>query len=250
MHILVASAAIWLIVMYVVAPVAQFLIVIGPWLLGGLVLFGVVSLVVSLSRKHPISLEGDEREPSNLSIKASTTTASKPPANSSDIYIRVTSKKNVMSDLPQQTGPVIAPKGVPSRGLVIASEPLDKILQGRKTMELRGKHNRQLGPVALIRKGSGKIYAVADIVESIGPMSFETFRAEARRHAVEPERMRDVYEKWKYGWVLKNLRVLREPVPYVHKGMSQVNLDQQAIDGLVRQLALSQSGTSSRRSLP
>jgi hypothetical protein len=29
----------------------------------------------------------------------------------------------------------------------------------------------------------------------------------------------------------------REPVAYVHKGMSQVNLDQNAIDGAARQLA-------------
>ncbi len=64
---------------------------------------------------------------------------------------------------------------VPTRGLVIGEKPLQKILSGKKTLELRGKPNRKLGPVALIRKGSGKIYAVAEISESIGPMSFEEF---------------------------------------------------------------------------
>lgn len=130
------------------------------------------------------------------------------------------------------------PPGVPTRGLVIMEEPLNKILQGRKTMELRGKHNRQLGPIALIKKGSGKIYAVAEIAESVGPMSFDELRACSREHAVEPERLREVLENgWNHGWRLKNVVPLRSPVNYVHKGMSQVNLDPAAIEALRQQLA-------------
>ena len=75
---------------------------------------------------------------------------------------------------------------VPTRGLVIGEKPLQRILSGTKTLELRGKPNRNLGAIALIRKGSGKIYAVAEISESIGPMSFEEFLSCAHEHGVEP----------------------------------------------------------------
>lgn len=134
--------------------------------------------------------------------------------------------------------PETAPQGVPTRGLVIMEEPLNKILQGRKTMELRSKHNRQLGLIALIKKGSGKIYGVAEIVESIGPMSFDEFRAHAHEHAVEPERLREIFDMgWNHGWRLRNIVSLKSPVSYIHKGMSQVKLDPGAIEALSRQLA-------------
>ncbi|KAB2310673.1 ASCH domain-containing protein [Betaproteobacteria bacterium SCN2] len=132
---------------------------------------------------------------------------------------------------------------VPTRGLVIMEEPLNKILQGRKTMELRSKHNRQLGPVALIKNGSGKIFAVAEIVESVGPMTYEEFQARAHEHAVEPERQRDVFfEKgWTHGWRLKNVIRLSSPVNYTHNpgAVTYVNLDADAIKELNRQLATS-----------
>lgn len=132
---------------------------------------------------------------------------------------------------------VYALPGVPTRGLVIMEEPLNKILQGRKTMELRSKHNRQLGLIALIKKGSGKIYGVAEIVESIGPMSFDEFRAHAYEHAVEPEMLREIFEMgWDHGWRLRNVTRLKSPVSYIHKGMSQVKLDPGAIEALSRQL--------------
>lgn len=139
---------------------------------------------------------------------------------------------------PSNSRVVDAPPGVPTRGLVIMEEPLNKILQGRKTMELRSKHNRQLGLIALIRKGSGKIYGVAEIVESIGPMSFDEFCAHANEHAVEPERLREIFDMgWNHGWRLRNIMPLKSPVSYIHKGMSQVKLDPGAIEALSRQLA-------------
>ncbi len=125
------------------------------------------------------------------------------------------------------------PDGVPTRGLVIQAEPLEKILAGRKTLELRSKHNRQLGPVALIRKGSGLIYGVADIVESVGPMNLDEMYRRASEHGVEPYRIQDVIDKgWNIGWRLAKVQCLAKPVPYVHKGMSQVRLDEDAVTNL------------------
>lgn len=123
--------------------------------------------------------------------------------------------------------------GVPTRGLVVTSGPLDQILSGRKTLELRSKHNRQLGTVALIRKGSGLIVGVADIVESIGPMDQQEMFRRSQEHCVEPSRVVEVMAKgWVFGWRLTNVKKLSRPVAYVHKGMSQVHLDEQAIEHL------------------
>lgn len=120
--------------------------------------------------------------------------------------------------------------GVPTRGLLIQPEPLDKILKGRKTLELRSAHNRQLGTIALIRKGSKQIEGVADIVESIGPMDEQEMHRRCSDHGVEPHRIPDMMAKgWTIGWRLVNVKRLVRPVPYVHRGMSRVNLDEQAI---------------------
>jgi len=131
-----------------------------------------------------------------------------------------------------------ASDGVPLRGLVLMADPLEKILTGRKSMELRGRHNRQLGKVALIRKGSGQIFGIADIVESVGPMDMNEFRARIYEHGVESSRLQEVFDKgWTIGWRMANVKKLRYPVPYVHKGMSQVKLDDEAVAGLRAALA-------------
>ena len=122
---------------------------------------------------------------------------------------------------------------VPVRGLVMMADPLEKILTGRKTMELRSRQNRQLGRIALIRKGSGHIYGVADIIESVGPMNMNELRARMDEHGVESSRLQEVFDKgWTIGWRMANVKKLRNPVPYVHRGMSQVKLDDEAIAGL------------------
>lgn len=124
-----------------------------------------------------------------------------------------------------------------TRGLVIAEEPLNRILSGKKTMELRAKHNRRLGPIALIMKKSKKVFGVARIVESIGPMDFKEFTARAGEHCVEKQRLREVFDQgWIYGWRFAGIKRLRHPVSYIHKGMSQVILDPRAVAEIAAQL--------------
>lgn len=126
---------------------------------------------------------------------------------------------------------------IPRRGLVILGEHLRKILSGSKTMELRTRPNRQLGPIALIQKGSGKIFGVARIVGSVGPMSFSEFVSRSSEHCVKRGRDRNVFDNgYVHGWQLAQVRVLATPVSYVHKGMSQVKLDDHAINELRIQL--------------
>lgn len=127
-----------------------------------------------------------------------------------------------------------------SRGLVVNVGPLEKILNGNKTMELRSKHYRQLGQTALIQKGSKRIFGVAEIFDSIGPMTMAEFKARVAEHGVEPSRLQQVFDEGHIiGWRMKNIRRLKTPVPYVHRGMSQVKLDEAAIQAL--QVALKTS---------
>jgi hypothetical protein len=72
--------------------------------------------------------------------------------------------------------------------------------------------------IALIQKGSTAIYGIADIVDSIGPLSRAQMIANEAKHRIEPSRL-DSPEvaKYRYAWVLANVRRLRHTVPYVHK---------------------------------
>jgi hypothetical protein len=125
----------------------------------------------------------------------------------------------------------------PTRGLVIGEEPLERILVGRKFMELRSSHNRQIGPIALIKKGSGRIYGVATITDSVGPMDFKTFVQNSPAHGVRKNRLQEVFDKnWRIGWRLDNVWRLVEPVVYAHRGMSRVTLDQDVIYALFTEL--------------
>jgi hypothetical protein len=151
------------------------------------------------------------------------------------------SRESLVSTRANQDQNMKSTVNVPTRGL-IRSEPLGKILSGEKTMELRSKVNRQAGAIALIQKGSGQIFGVAEIGESVGPMEFSEFAARANEHAaVEAERLREVYDSgYTIGWRLRNVKRLQRPVTYTHKpgAVTWATLDAAAIDSLTLTLNL------------
>lgn len=103
-------------------------------------------------------------------------------------------------------------------GLIIRPEPLDKILSGGKTWEMRGEPIHKRETIALIRKGSKAIYGIADIVDSLGPLSRAEMMANEAKHRIEPARLDSLeVTKYRYAWVLAHVRRLTHPVPYVHK---------------------------------
>ncbi len=126
----------------------------------------------------------------------------------------------------------------PSRGLVIQGEFLEMILSGRKTWEMRSRRTSIRGSIALIRKGSGKIYGVADIVDSLGPLTMEQIEASIDKHAIERSRIDAVLRKYKHAWVLANVRRLRQPVEYGHRSGAVifVKLDASTREAVLAQL--------------
>lgn len=263
MHLFVSGAVLALLgfAFKIIATFVEFLQ--ATWLVLLLVAFLVAGGIVVSSRRRNVRSRAGNRMPTThslpepggrpLDIDFSSSLSSEPrascntsastprfdannPAGPTRMVPRFVNRSATFAPGIRELGKFTAP---PSRGLVIMPKPLEDILSGVKSMELRSKPNRKLGPIALIRKGSGQIFGVAEIFESVGPMSFDEFCAWAREHAVEQSRLAEVYGRgWVYGWRMRNIIRLMSPVGYVHKGMSQVNLDPAAVENLRRALDL------------
>lgn len=101
------------------------------------------------------------------------------------------------------------------RGLIIRKEPLDEILAGRKTWEIRGSNAKIRGPIALIRSGSGLVVGRCKLIGVVGPLTLREYNAATRKHRADSSRTLP-YPKT-YAWILSDSRRLRTPIPYRHK---------------------------------
>ena len=130
---------------------------------------------------------------------------------------------------------------IPTRALVIASPHIDRILAGEKTWEMRARNCHIRGPIGLIKKGSGKVVGLAEIIDVFGPLSPAEMLANQDKHRITPQRLADPsVAKWNWAWVLSNVKALGSPVPYVHPNGAQswVVLDdgaRAAISGIAEQ---------------
>lgn len=103
------------------------------------------------------------------------------------------------------------------KGIVIDTPYVDRILSGNKTWEMRSSATKQRGLVALIRKGSGQIVGVAELVDSIGPLTKEQVHAGQSKHMISNERLADPkIAKWNHAWVMQNPKPFAKPIPYQH----------------------------------
>ncbi|WP_408628958.1 ASCH domain-containing protein [Anaeromyxobacter terrae] len=100
-----------------------------------------------------------------------------------------------------------------SRGLIILPGPLDKILAGTKTLEIRSRATAVRGPVALIESGSGTIVGTCTITGCVGPLT----RADCQRNARRAGFSRGTAPApGSYAWIVSSARRLRAPVAYRH----------------------------------
>jgi len=111
-------------------------------------------------------------------------------------------------------------------GLVIDEPWISKIILGEKVWEMRSKPTRKRERIALIRKGSLTIVGLATIAEVKGPFSDEQIAKHFENHQV-PTHM---IGKWRYAWVLHDVRMLHEPITYFHRkgAVTFVSLDSTA----------------------
>jgi len=97
-------------------------------------------------------------------------------------------------------------------GLIIREPWINKILSGVKTWEMRTKPTLQRGHIGLIRKGTGLVVAVAELVDSLPPLDTRAFASSRERHGIPADMLLEAMKAgWIYPWVLRNVRPLRTP---------------------------------------
>jgi hypothetical protein len=99
------------------------------------------------------------------------------------------------------------------RGLIVWSYPLEQILRGSKTWEIRSRAAHVRGRIGLIESGSGTVVGTCELVGCKGPLTREQRRTGARRAGFPRGEMIGLGA---YAWVLKDARRLKRPVRYRH----------------------------------
>lgn len=104
------------------------------------------------------------------------------------------------------------------KALIIRSRWLDLILSGHKTWEMRSRHTTIRGRIGLVRAGSGQVVATAELVDCLPPLDAQQMRQTEAMHGI-PDVLIDtvVADGWTMPWVLRDIRVLAIPQPYVHR---------------------------------
>ena len=122
--------------------------------------------------------------------------------------------KNAQSATPQVDGHI--PRGA---SILIIQRPwIDLILDGHKTLEIRGKHctKRNERIYLALSGGGGVVIGSATFVTCHGPLSRAEWAARGEQHRVAGD---DVlpYGGSTYAWELAKPQRFKQPVPYHHK---------------------------------
>jgi hypothetical protein len=103
------------------------------------------------------------------------------------------------------------------RGLIIRTNPLNNILGGRKTWEIRGSRTKIRGTIGLIESGTGTIVGCCELVDCLGPLSLIEMQHTVEKHGIPLEHLENnLPYPYPYAWVLAKARRLKRPKPYDH----------------------------------
>jgi len=131
--------------------------------------------------------------------------------------------------------PIESLNNIPTKGLVIKSPYIEKILSGSKTWEMRSTLTKIRGPIALIKQGSGQIIGVANLVDTKGPLSQQDKLNAMDKHQISIDRLQSgETDKWDSAWVMENAQLLISPINYQHPNgaVIWVNLEPQVQEKL------------------
>jgi hypothetical protein len=78
---------------------------------------------------------------------------------------------------------------VPTKGLVIKSPYIDRILAGTKSWEMRSSATKVRGPIALIKQGSGQVVGIANLVDVKGPLTMQDELNSLDKHQISIDRL-------------------------------------------------------------
>jgi hypothetical protein len=124
------------------------------------------------------------------------------------------------------------------KGLIIADPWVGMITSGDKTWELRSRNTTVRGRIALIKKGSGTVVGVAELVGTRPKLLHDELKANVPRHRVPADEICDDL-KHSTAWVFEGARALRQPVAYRHPpgAVIWVNLNREAAAAVEAQLS-------------
>jgi hypothetical protein len=100
-----------------------------------------------------------------------------------------------------------------THALQIMKDPIDKILAGTKTWEIRGTTTSRRGPIGLIQSKTGHVVGTCEVVDVIGPLSLKDLQRNEERTGSRPDQL---YYQKTYAWVLRNAHRLSAPIPFRH----------------------------------
>lgn len=126
------------------------------------------------------------------------------------------------------------------KGLIIKKTPLDKILSGKKTWEMRHCRCNLRETVALIQGGSGKVVGIAEVVNSFGPLSAEELKNSKSQHQADDQTIAENfgYKPGKvFAWEFKGARRLAKPIRYKHPNGAQTWVTLDAMDEKIMKAA-------------
>ena len=134
------------------------------------------------------------------------------------------------------------------KGLIIREPWIGMIMDGSKTWELRTQHTTVRGEIALIRKGTGQIVGVADLIDSLPQLGPQALAESVQFHGVPPSEQASVIANgWLFPWLIVNARPLSSPVPYLHPSgaVTWVNLD----SGVTQSIARARPGSRAEQGM-
>jgi hypothetical protein len=115
---------------------------------------------------------------------------------------------------------------MPTLSAIPIREPwIDMILIGVKTWEVRSKFTKKIGPVALIRSGSGTVVATATLSDVI-MITPKLARSNADLMGMDVGNALSCVGE--FAWVMEDVVMFKNPVPYKHPygAVTWVTLDE------------------------
>lgn len=124
--------------------------------------------------------------------------------------------------LPSPKQRIVIMEGL-KKGLIIKGEHCQEILKGLKTWEMRSRPTKYRGKFGLIVAGTKKVFGSAVLLKS--PM-IELDDQDSWHEAYLLHRVKEFKPQWPFPWVLGEITVFGEPIPYDHKNgcVTWVNL--------------------------
>ena len=98
-------------------------------------------------------------------------------------------------------------------GLIIKKKWLDLILDGYKSIEVRGHNTKKRGLIYLIESWTGLIKGEVEIFNS---NKFELFSDLYNEHWLTEHQIKNLKYKIPYAWWLEYPYRYKEPIPYKH----------------------------------